>query len=310
MHKLSIQSADWYDILFGGDADPESAFRFIKDCGFDAVDHNLDHTLSMAKIKAREKDPFFLQSREALLAYFRPTKEAAEKAGIAFGQAHAPFPSYVENDPDYNDYLVHVFEELLHVCAYIGCPALVVHPIKIADKKRQWELNMELYTRLIPTAKETGVKVCLENLNDRQGDHPIGGVCSTGEEICRYIDTLNQRAGEDCFGFCLDVGHANMAGQNLRVMLNTIGHRLTVLHIHDNDGINDRHMTPYTFKSVDRTQTALDWDGFLAGLRDIGYRGPLNFETFGALLCLPKPLIAPTLRYIRAIGGYFQTQLN
>lgn len=309
MNILSVQSANWYDILFG-DGNAEAAFRFIKDCGFDAVDHSLEHGLTMQKIQAREKAPFFDRSREAIVASHRAVKEAAEKTGVTFGQAHAPFPSYVEGDPDYNAYLVRVFEDLLHVCAYIGCPALVIHPIKIADKKRQWELNIELYTKLIPAAKETGVTICLENLNDRQGDHAIMGVCGNGEEACRYIDTLNELAGQACFGFCLDVGHANMASQHIRQFINTLGHRLTILHIHDNDGVYDRHVIPYTCKNAARTATCLDWEGLLAGLKDIGYRGTLNFETFGALLALPQPLFEPTLRYIHAIGQYFQTQLN
>ena len=309
MNVLSIQTADWYDLLFQGDENSAQAFQFIKACGFDAVDHNLDHTLSTKQIEARERVPLFEKSREQILEEHRHLKAAAQKAGITIGQAHAPFPSYVEGDPAYNAYLVHVFEELLHVCAYIDCPALVIHPIKIADKRRQWDLNIELYTKLIPTAKETGVKICLENLNDRQGDHAVQGVCGNGEEACRYIDTLNELAGEEVFGFCLDVGHANMASQNIRQMINTLGHRITVLHIHDNDGVFDRHAIPYTYKDTARTAACLDWEGFLAGLKDIGYKGTLNFETFAALKVLPLELFEPTIRYIAAIGRYFQERL-
>ena len=46
MNILSVQSAGWYDILFG-DERAEEAFRFIKACGFDAVDHSLEHGLTM-----------------------------------------------------------------------------------------------------------------------------------------------------------------------------------------------------------------------------------------------------------------------
>ena len=309
MHVVSIQTADWYDILFNGDENSQAAFQFIKDCGFAAVDHNLDHTLSVKQIEARERPALFEKTRAEILEEHRHLKEAAEKTGVAIGQAHAPFPTYVEGDPEYNAYLVHVFEELLHVCAYIGCPALVIHPVKIEDKRLQWDLKIELYTKLIPTAKETGVKICLENLNDRRGDHAIQGVCGNGEEACRYIDTLNELAGEEVFGFCLDVGHANMASQNIRQMINILGHRITVLHIHDNDGVYDRHLIPYTYKDAARTSTSLDWEGLLEGLKDIGYQGALNFETFAALKAMPQELFEPTLRYVAAIGRYFQNRL-
>lgn len=310
MHKISVQTGDWYDELFGGDENPDKAFVFIKNCGFDAVDYNLDHTLSKEQIARRERAAFFDRTPEQLLEYYRPVKTAAEKAGIAFAQAHAPFPLYVEGDPAYNDYLVFVVERLLEVCRYLGCPALVVHPIKEADKAREWELNMAMYRKLIPAAKRTGVKICLENLWEQTGTHVVGRACADAAEACRYLDTLNELAGEDCFGFCFDVGHANLTARNIREDLKTLGRRLTVLHIHDNDGQLDRHRTPYSFSNGDKTLPSTDWEGFLAGLREAGYQGELNFETFGALKTMPQALYEPTLRYISAIGQYFQTRLS
>ena len=202
-------------------------------------------------------------------------------------------------------------EKILAVCQYIGCPALIVHPIKDDDPDKQWEQNLAMYRRLIPAGKKYGVKICLENLNGRQGDHAIGWVCADGEEVCRYLDLLNEEAGEEVFGFCLDIGHANMASRNIRRFIRTLGHRLTCLHIHDNDGVWDLHQFPYTSKSgQNRSVPNLDWEGFLAGLRDIGYQGDLNFETFGALLVLPRPLFEPALRYLGAIGKYFREQIQ
>lgn len=310
MNRLSVQTGGWYEELFHGDENAEAAFRFIKNCGFDAVDYNLDVKHTIPKIRACERNPLFEKPREEILRHYQSVKEGAEKAGIVFGQAHAPLLLHVEGNEAYNKYLVSVVIELLYVCAYISCPALVVHPIKNPDKEREWVLNMELFSQLIPAARETGVKVCLENLNERRGDHAIGGVCSTGEEACRYIDTLNAMAEAELFGFCLDIGHANMAGQSIRRMINKLAGRLCILHLHDNDGIWDRHQIPYTYRNSAATESSVDWEGLLGGLRDIGYKGTLNFETFAALAIIPQALYEPTLKYINAIGRYFQSRLG
>ena len=94
-----------------------------------------------------------------------------------------------------------------------------------------------------------------------------------------YIDKLNAEAGGDMFGYCFDLGHANLVGANIREFVRALGDRLTVLHLHDNDAVTDQHLAPMTQKKT-------DWEGLILGLRDINYRGAINFETFNALTVL------------------------
>lgn len=99
--------------------------------------------------------------------------------------------------------------------------------------------------------------------------------------------------------------------RSIRQFIKKLGSRVSCLHIHDNDGVWDLHQFPYTSKAGhSRTENNLNWDGFLAGLREIGYQGDLNFETFGGLLGLPEPLFEPVLRYLSAIGRYFLEQIQ
>ena len=55
----------------------------------------------------------------------------------------------------------------------------------------------------------------------------------------------------------------------------TLGDRLTVTHVHDNNGLDDEHLFPY--------MGITDWDRFCRALGETGYDGPLSFETFNAL---------------------------
>ena len=41
---------------------------------------------------------------------------------------------------------------------------------------------------------------------------------------------------------CLDIGHANTTGQ-LNEIIDTLGSRIMNVHIHDNDGKQDQHLT-------------------------------------------------------------------
>ena len=305
--QISVQTADWYDVLFGAEAGADEAFAYIKSCGFTAVDYNLDQT--MPNINKGDVGTFFDRSVEEIIAFYCPVKEAAEKHGITLAMAHAPFPMNCDKCPEKEPYIMEAVIKLIAVCEYLHIPNLVVHPIKNRDRNLEWQLNMQMYSKLIPAAKKHGVTICLENLFDWRNGHAIQCACTDAQEACRYIDTLNEMAGQSCFGFCYDVGHGNITSRNIYEDLKILGKRIKVLHIHENDGRMDSHCAPYTVR-VGSKQGATDWDGFLRGLKEIGYEGPLNFETFAAVEYLPKQVVSVALQYISGIGQYFKSKIE
>lgn len=305
-HLISIQSGDWYD-----EENDEKSMAIAQECGIEALDFNIDHVINPAEYVKGKEFPLCDKPTEEFVENFAPLKAAAEKYGIAFSQMHAPFPTWYEDNAAATDYLLSVVEKILAVCAFVGCPALVVHPYNSGCRKKDIEINLEMYRRLMPAAKKYGVRVCLENLFSVFKGHVIEGVCTNAEDACYLIDTLNAEAGEDVFGFCFDVGHANITGKNIRAYLNTLGKRLTVLHIHDNDGNGDKHLMPYTQTTdIWGSNPGTNWEGFIDGLRDIGYEGNLSFETFKAVKAFPKELEKEVLTLITAIGRYFRKKIE
>ena len=303
MLKIATQSYGWYD-----HNDPEGSISFIKSCGFDAIDFNIDALIPVNEMaKSKECGPyesFFDKSTDEILDYFAPMKAAAERHGITFCQAHGPDKLWFPEREELNEYLIGVYEKCFALCAFLGAPALVVHPIQRPTKEEDFTCNMAAYTRLIPFAKKYGVKICLENLFVHRAFMAMGleAPVSDAAEACRYVDTLNEIAGEDLFGFCFDVGHAVLLRRNIKEFIKALGKRLTILHIHENDGRYDEHSLPYTGVCDWNGTRACDWDGFIEGLREIGYRGALSFEVFRLNAYFPRRVWPELFRLVSAIG--------
>ena len=90
----------------------------------------------------------------------------------------------------------------------------------------------------------------------------------------------------------------------------TLGSRLKVLHIHDNDGLADLHQIPFVFTRTRENKSSTDWEGFVRGLRAIGFDGVLNFETAPVLTAFPEELREDALRLIARIGRYLGGQIS
>lgn len=308
MLKIGIQSR-----LLLGDKAEEKDFYRIKAAGFDCIDFNLDRFLPNNLIYQGEINHFFDQSEEKLFAHFEEYCRMATRTGLEFSQVHAPYPLYVYGREEDKEYLHMVAEKSILICSALHAPYLIVHPFKLSyplGKLEEYEKNMEFFKSLILSAKKYGVKICLENLYNSFGGRICEGVCADPYEAAEYIDKLNQAAGEECFAFCFDTGHANILGKNIKEMILTLGNRIQAVHIHDNDGIRDLHQLPFTFTKELAGEVSTDWDGFLCGLREVGYGGVLSFETFGVLKCFPEELWDSVLRLIADIGKYWAGQLE
>jgi sugar phosphate isomerase/epimerase len=83
---------------------------------------------------------------------------------------------------------------------------------------------------LAKAARAEGIRLALENL-PQPNEAP-----RTPEEMALFLPT-----GTD---FCLDAGHAQMAGFSPADFLGPLGARVAHLHLHRNDGIYDLHLPP------------------------------------------------------------------
>lgn len=298
------------------DENPLEGFEMLKRAGFHCCDFSLNGYLINMDIYQDKLNRFFDKSIEELTDFFRPHKEAAETVGIEINQMHMPYPIYVpKGNTELNDYLWNmVAPKSMEICRFLNCPYIVIHGLKLAhflgSEELEWQETARFIDAIAPTAKEYGITICIENLYDGVGGHIIEGPCCDVHKAVERIDRINTRYGAEVLGFCFDTGHANLVGLDMEKFITTLGHRLKVLHIHDNDGIGDLHQIPYTFTKTRENKASTDWDGFLRGLKAIGFGGVLSFETAPVLSSFPEEMKEDTLAFIAKIGAYFSDKIE
>ena len=309
--RIGVQSKN---VVF--DDDPAAGFTLLKSAGFDCCDFSLNNYLKNTDLYQENLNRFFDRSVTELEDYFAPHKVGAAVAGIKINQMHMPYPTFVPGaKKETNDYLWNeVGPKSMEICRFLECPNIVVHGFKLeryyGSEEVEWEKTEEFIEFLAPMAKEYGITICMENLYNGLGGHMVEGPGCNAYKAVRRIDSINEKYGAEVLGFCYDTGHGNLVGLDPYKFITTLGKRLKVLHMHENDGIADLHQLPFTFTRTRENTSVLDWDGILNGLKEINFDGVLSFETAPVLDCFPEELKEDALQMISKIGRYFAGRIE
>ena len=266
------------------------ALKTVRDAGFDGVDFSFS-TYSSRAGEGLCSDAWWRQWIDAAKTYLAELR-------LPVLQAHAPWEQSIPKDLHYEAPFP-VFFRAIEACAMLGCRTLVFHPLvypwriesealltQILEYNRRW------FGEIVPAAASCGITVALENLFDyyhvQKKDDPFFCFTTAAQmkALLAAIDAPN-------VGFCLDTGHANIAGQNVPEMLRSFGKDLKCLHLNDNFGrsnglYEDVHLFP--------GEGTLPWDEIRAALRGIGYGGVYDLELIADLKQLDAPSRTARLR--------------
>ena len=259
---------------------PEKTVELIAQAGFDAID------LSM--FEDESNDWIFSDGFENRC---KTLVKLAHDYGVYFNQAHAPFPSYRVGDEEYNTKIRPMLIRAIEAAGLIGAKNIVVHPVFFPENKK--ENNLRMYNELLPTAKKAGVKIALENMwgRDPRMRTIVPNVCSTAEELAEYVDALDP----DWFTVCLDIGHIGLIREYEAPFIRELGaERLTCVHIHDNNYLQDLHICPFLGN--------LPWDEITKAFAQIGYKGDLTLESDNFLKNMPASMYPAGLKFMEAAG--------
>lgn len=118
-------------------------------------------------------------------------------------------------------------------------------------------------------AVERGVRIALENLIDFLATEAgVIGVAVAGDNA-ELLARLLATYPPEFLGFCFDSGHA-ILGRNRTAGYTPLFDRLAVLHLHDNNGLDDQHLPLY--------DGAVRWDSVAALIAASPYQKPISFE--------------------------------
>lgn len=258
----------------------KEAVKMICEAGFDAIDYSMF---------AMKDEPDYVLNQPGYKNHLKELRDIASSYGVTFDQAHSPFPPMRVGDVEYSSMMWPKILRSIECAGLLGVEIIVVHPIY--TPKNCFETNMEMFHSLEYYAKESGVKIALENMwgTDKNGKK-FPNVCSTAEDFNRYVDALNP----DVFTACLDLGHIGLVGENAPEMIKKMGSRIACLHVHDNNGIDDSHTLPYTM--------SMDFKEILTALAQIDYKGNLTFEADHFFGRIPYECVESGLKFMEEIG--------
>ena len=303
--KIGVQTSGVVDV-FG----VEKGYAMIREAGFQTIDWDIFDSYDVnTAYRGEGKSELTADKMEKM---FQEEVSAIVKNGLEIEQIHAHFPSYRADDPTWMEYSIDLHRNLIAYAEKVGAKYVVVHGITCKNKENKTDeeirnLNLQLYAALIPALQQhPSITVCMENLVKTENSVIIDGVCCDAREVNDYIDTLNQMAGREAFGFCLDTGHFRLLRRDFRTFVPIIGNRLKCLHLHDNMGDrDDAHLAPLT--------GGIYWVNLCDSLQKIGYSGVLNFEAFAQLYrvgTFDASLVSVWLKLLHACGEAFAKKMG
>ena len=258
---------------------------------------------------ADQEIPLVTEQPSGIGLFFEKMLDVCRRKALAVPIARTPFLLRNTKRTDLTERLFQIHAECIKFCGSIGCGRVIIRPVFSGILYgREWEVNKAYYLRLAPIAKEHHVMILLENQCKDQGGHLIRGICSDAVTAAGWVDTLNEEVGEECFGFCMDVGVCNLCGQDMREYALALGNRIKAVILRDCNGHQESSLLPFTCVCHGQPQT--DWLGLIRGLREIGFDGDLILDLADTASAF-SPLLRPQLLSLaKAVAEYFQWQIG
>ena len=265
--------------LYYGDFE---ALRVAKKAGADTVDFDLSQK------DYQKENCIYSKSEEEFVKYFTDLKTYANSIGLEFSQTHGRLPGF-KNEKNHDEALIKNARLDCWATALLGAPTCVIHAVTTMFHMEEsaefmHALNFDMFSKILPFAKEFNVKVATETFGDVHG----GAKCDFFGNNCEFIKSYKYTKEmlpeyADYFTVCMDTGHTNKAtkfNNNPQVpqAIREIGSDITVLHLNDNTTDCDQHMIPFVKKMYQKVAGTIDWDATFDALDEIGYNGVYNME--------------------------------
>ncbi len=195
-------------------------------------------------------------------------KETADELGFTFVQAHAPICEIRGKEAETG---IIATIRSIEACKILGIENMVIHSAYYDDWKRAdgsfayYKANEPFFRALIPAMEKHEVNILFENYAENFCPNGLFFPASA-QELNDFIEFMNH----PLFGAAWDVGHANLDNRDQYKEITELGKNLKAIHVHDNNGQRDQHVSPFL--------GTCDYDAIVKGLIDSGYEGYFTLE--------------------------------
>lgn len=242
--------------------------------GFNCIDCGLQYDVGN---HVRSFIPEIFAEEDAFVKHFSDLRAQVERHGMTVSQTHTAFP-IDDKGLTISDEMMLGLKRSIRATHLLGAKYMVFHPAKRPYNElanELFEFNVSVLKALLPTLEQYDVYLAVENLFGRDDlSRPVPCNVSYPSQILRLIDAV----GSDRVVVCLDTGHMLLCGGDCAAAVCEYGDKLRVLHVHDNDKIDDRHRIPMDGIG----EIEIDWQEFIKALKEVGFDGTFSLELDGA----------------------------
>ena len=249
------------------------ALEIAKTAGADAVDFN---TLNQ---DYRDENSIYSKNDEEITEYFDGIRKYADSLGIEIHQTHGRITGF-RNDKEEDEALIKNARLDLLAAKILGAKYCVMHTATSiflgpdAEPSLMHKLDFEMFTKILPYAKEYNVKLATETFGDAVQFNSCDFFGQMDEFIKAYDNVKKNSEYSQYYCVCFDCGHTNKATRfsqpSVGEAVRKLGNNISVLHLHDNDTFTDQHNFPLS--------GTIDWFDLISVLDEIGFDGVYNLE--------------------------------
>lgn len=235
--KLGVNS-----VLFGG-YDMETAFKYVKACGYDGIEVSAIGSMSEHLVldrwqaTAAEAKRLSQQYELPILAIEQPRQDAA------------------------------LMEQTFQAAAAMDCPIVNCGPGGKTGDEDSFQQSIDSLGKLAERAATYGITLCAKaHVGQVVHDTP------TSVRLLKAVDHPN-------FGLDMDPSHIHRAGENPVTAIAAVIDRIRHVHIRDCKG---REKGPGDPPIQANGRGDIDLLGYIRVLHEHGYKGPVDLEVIGA----------------------------
>ncbi len=199
----------------------------------------------------------------------RDAARLAADCGVAFRSVHLPFGEALDlSSPDsgLRSAVEDVQRRALDAAAALGAEVAIVHPGYYdgqVGRRERLDIAADALARLTAHAAANSIRLAVENMpGSFLGNHE--------DELAAAV----ARSDAGWCGLCFDTGHAHILGRAGEMAAAMLPRSFTT-HLHDNTGLDDRHLFP--------GMGTIDWSGIGEAYRASGMRALLTVESSNLL---------------------------